>query len=75
MNANWSISISLHKAQIQVDQGPPDKTRYTQCNRSENREEPWVVGHRGKLPEQNSNDLCFKSNNQQMGPHKIEKLS
>ena len=28
----------------------------------------------GKLSEQNTNGLCFKINNQQMGPHKIENL-
>ena len=34
-NANLSILISLYKAQIQVDQGPPHKTRYTETNRKE----------------------------------------
>ena len=28
----------------------------------------------GKIPEQNSNGLCCKIENQQMGPHKIAKL-
>jgi hypothetical protein len=27
-----------------------------------------------KIPEQNSNDLCYKILNQQKGPHKIAKL-
>jgi hypothetical protein len=31
-------------------------------------------GHRGKIPEQNTNDLYCKIKNQQMGPHKIAKL-
>jgi hypothetical protein len=31
-------------------------------------------GHRGKFPEQNTNGLCSKVKNQQMGPHKIAKL-
>jgi hypothetical protein len=34
-NANRSILISLYKAQDQVGQGPPHKTRYTQSNRIE----------------------------------------
>jgi hypothetical protein len=33
-NANPSILISLYKAQVQVDQGPPHKTRYTETNRN-----------------------------------------
>ena len=37
-------------------------------------EEYEVAGHRGKIPEQNSNGLCCKIKNQQMGPHKIAKL-
>ena len=36
-NTNQSILIYLYKAQVQVDQGPPHKTRYT--NRRENGEE------------------------------------
>jgi flagellar motility protein MotE (MotC chaperone) len=31
-------------------------------------------GHRGKILEQNSNGLCCKIKNQQMGPHKIAQL-
>jgi hypothetical protein len=30
----------LYKAQVQVDQGTPPKTRYTETYRGENREEP-----------------------------------
>jgi hypothetical protein len=37
-------------------------------------EEPQTQGHRGKIPEQNTNGLCSKIKNQQMGPHKIAKL-
>jgi hypothetical protein len=37
-------------------------------------EEPQTYGHRGKIPEQNTNVLCCKIKNQQMGPHKIAKL-
>jgi hypothetical protein len=32
------------------------------------------MGTRKKIPEQNTNCLCFKIKNQQMGPHKIAKL-
>lgn len=32
-NANCSIFITLHKAQVQVDQGPQHKTRYTETCR------------------------------------------
>jgi hypothetical protein len=37
-------------------------------------EEPQRYGHRGKIPEQNTNGLCCKIKNRQMGPHKIAKL-
>jgi hypothetical protein len=57
-----------------VDQGPPYKIRYTEFNRRESGEEPRTCGHRGKVPEQNTIDLCSKIKNQQMGPHKIAKL-
>ena len=39
------MCISLNKAQIQVDQGPPHKTRYTETNRKENRDKPQTYGH------------------------------
>jgi hypothetical protein len=35
---------------------------------------PGIYGHSGKIPEQNSNGLCCKLENLQMGPHKIAKL-
>jgi hypothetical protein len=66
-------SISLNKAQVQVDQGPPHNTRYTETNRKESGEEPRTHKHRGTFPEQNTNGLCCKTKNQQMGPHKIAK--
>ena len=34
-----------------------------------------ILGNRRKFLEQNTNGLCFKSNSQQMGPHKVEKAS
>jgi hypothetical protein len=58
----------LYKAQIQVDQGPPHKTRYTETNKKKKKEEesgkePQAHGHRVKFPEQNTNSLCSKIKN------------
>jgi hypothetical protein len=50
--------ISLYKVQIQFDQGPPYKTRYTETNRREIGEEPLAHEHSRKLPEQNASSLC-----------------
>jgi hypothetical protein len=72
-NANWSILIFLYKAQVQVDQEPPHKTRYTETNRKSSREEPLAHGHRGNFLEQNTNSLFSKIKNWQMGPYKIAK--
>jgi hypothetical protein len=38
-----------------LDQGTPHKTRDTETYRGESEEKPRRYGHRGKLPEQNSN--------------------
>jgi hypothetical protein len=38
--ANRTILFSLYKAQVQVDQGPPHKIRYTVTNRKESIEGP-----------------------------------
>jgi hypothetical protein len=35
----------LYKAQVQVDQGPQHKTRYTETNRKESGEEPPAHDH------------------------------
>ena len=64
----------MYKAQVQLDQGPPHKTRYTETNRKESGEEPGAHGYRGDFPEQDTNSLCPKIKNWQMGPHKITKL-
>jgi hypothetical protein len=66
--------ISLYKAQVLVDQRTPHKTRDTEIYREESGEESLRYGHRGKIPEQNNNDLCCKVKNRQMGPHKTSKL-
>jgi hypothetical protein len=57
-----------------VDQGTPHKTRHTETYRGESGEELQRYGHRGKIPEQNTNGFCCKIKNRQMGPHKIAKL-
>jgi hypothetical protein len=48
------------------------KTRYTESNRRESGEEHQTHGHRGKFPEQNTNALCSKINNRQMGLIKLQ---
>ena len=55
-----------------MDQGPLHKTRYTEYNGRENREEPKTHRHMGNFPEQNTNGLCSKITKRQMGPHKID---
>ena len=50
------------------------KPDYVESSRRETGEVTQILGHRGKLPEQNINGLCCKSNLQQIGPHKIGKL-
>jgi len=40
--------------QVQVDQGPSHKIRYTETNRRKSREEPGTYGHWGKFTEQNT---------------------
>jgi hypothetical protein len=35
-----TILTSLYKARVQVDQGPPHKTRYTESGRKESGKEP-----------------------------------
>ena len=62
-NANQSILILLCKAEVQMYQGPPRKTRYTETSRREIGEEPQTHRHRGKYPEQNTNGLCSKIKN------------
>jgi len=72
--SNWSILIYLYEAQVQVDQGPPHTTRYTETNRRESGEEPPTHGQKGKFPEESANGLFSKIKNQQIGPHKTAKL-
>lgn len=44
-------SYLLVQSKVQVHQGPSHKTRDTETNRRQSREEPWISGHRGKFPE------------------------
>jgi len=46
-----------------VDQGTPQKTRDSETYRGESGEKPQRYGHRGIIPEQNSNGLCCKIEN------------
>jgi hypothetical protein len=64
----------MYKSQVQVDEGPPPKTRYTESNIRESEEKSLTHGHRGKFPEQNTNGLCSKISNRLMGLHKITKF-
>ena len=55
-NLNWSIFITLHKVQVQVDQRPQHKTRYTESNRRKRKQE--IAQNtlvQGKIPQQNTN--------------------
>jgi hypothetical protein len=64
----------LYKAQVEVDEGLPHRTRYTKMNRGESGKEPQTHGHRRKVPEQNTSGSGSKSKNQQMRPQEIAKL-
>ena len=60
----------MYKAEVYVDHGTPYKTRDTETLRGERGEEPGRYGCRGQIPEQNTNGLCCKIKNCQMGPYK-----
>jgi hypothetical protein len=49
MNENRSIFITMHKAQVQVDQGPQNKTKSIESNRGQSRKEPQTHWHIGKF--------------------------
>ena len=55
-------------------QGTPHETRDTETYRGESGKEPQRYWHKGKIPEQNTNGLCYKIKNQQIGPHKTDKF-
>ena len=64
----------MTKPNLQLDQGPPHKTKYTEANRRKSGEEPHTRGHWGNFPEHNTNSLCCKMKSQKLEPHKIAKL-
>jgi hypothetical protein len=52
-----------------VDKEIPHRTGDTETYTGE---KPRRYGHRGKIPEENTNGLCCKIENQQMGPQKLK---
>ena len=48
-NENRAIFVTLDKAQVQVDQGPQHRTRYTESNRRENGGKPQTQGLGGNF--------------------------
>jgi hypothetical protein len=64
----------LCKAQVQVDQEPVHKTRYTETIEGKMGDslEHWA---QGKFPAENTNVLCSNINNRQMVPPKIVKIN
>ena len=55
-----------------MDQGTSHKTRDTETYRGKSGGKPQRYGHRGKIPEQNSNGLCCKIENRQMRLIKLQ---
>jgi hypothetical protein len=51
----------MYKAQVQVDQGTPHKTRDTETYRGESGEEPRKHGHSRTFPEQMSKASALRS--------------
>jgi hypothetical protein len=49
------------KPQVQVDQGPQYKTRYTESNRRESGNDPQTHWHGGKFPKQTSDCSGLRS--------------
>ena len=47
VKTNRPIFVTLHKAQVQVHQGPQNTTRYTESTRRESEKEPWTHWHKG----------------------------
>jgi hypothetical protein len=62
----------LVQSSSQVDQRTLHKTRDTEIYRGKSGEKPRRYGHRGKIPKQNSNDLCSKIKNRQMELIKLQ---
>ena len=62
------------QVQVQVDQGPPHKTKYTESNRRESGETPRTHGHRENFSEQTPVAYALRSRIDKWEPHKIAKL-
>ena len=60
------------QTQVQVDQEPIHKTRYTESNGRESGEEPRTHSHREKFSEKNIIDLCSKITNRQIDLIKLQ---
>ena len=48
-NANRSLSITLHKTQVQMDQRPQHTTRYTESHRRDSRKQVQHIGTGNKF--------------------------
>jgi hypothetical protein len=59
---NRSILITLHKAQVQADQGPQHKARYTDTNKLESGKEPQTHWNRGEFPDLSTSVSVSKIN-------------
>ena len=46
-----NLFLSLYKTQVQVNKGPPHKTKHTETNRKESGEVSWAHEDRGIFPE------------------------
>ena len=63
-NANISISIVLHKTQVQIDQRPQHIiSSHAEPNRRESHKYPKMHWHRRSLPKYKSNNTDTESNN------------
>lgn len=60
-NENRSLFATLHKTQLQVNQRPQHKTRYTEFNRREIGKEPQTHGNGGKFLKQNIRAQTLRS--------------
>ena len=56
-NENRSIFVTLHKAQVQVDQESQHKSRNTESNTRKSGKEPRTPVHGGKFPKQNQSGI------------------
>ena len=62
-NENRSICITLHNVQVQVDQEPQYKTRYTEYTGGESDKAPETHWHGKKFPKQKTSGSGSKIKN------------